>query len=280
MTTRRNFIKTLSAATALTMLSPTELIAMPKNKYIGIQLYTIREKLKEDFDGTIKKIAKIGFNSIETAGYSEGKFYGYSPKDFLNYTKDLGLKALSSHADVQWNNIDQMIDHTLEAGMEYLVKPWLNSDQRKSIDDYKKRAEEFNKIGEKCKKSGLRFAYHNHAFEFESINGQIPYDVLLNNTEADLLTMQLDTYWMIYGGYQPLDYFKKYPGRFELLHIKDMDDTDKRESTEIGMGIIDFPEIFAANKKSGMKYFFLEQEAFKMDVFKSLEISYAYLRAL
>ncbi len=280
MTTRRNFIKTLSAATALTMLSPTELIAMPKSKYIGIQLYTIREKLKEDFDGTIKKIAKIGFNSIETAGYSEGKFYGYSPKDFLNYTKDLGLKALSSHADVQWNNIDQMIDHTLEAGMEYLVKPWLNSDQRKSIDDYKKRAEEFNKIGEKCKKSGLRFAYHNHAFEFESINGQIPYDVLLNNTEADLLTMQLDTYWMIYGGYQPLDYFKKYPGRFELLHIKDMDDTDKRESTEIGMGIIDFPEIFAANKKSGMKYFFLEQEAFKMDVFKSLEISYAYLRAL
>ncbi len=280
MTTRRNFIKTLSAATALTMLSPTELIAMPKNKYIGIQLYTIREKLKEDFDGTIKKIAKIGFNSIETAGYSEGKFYGYSPKDFLNYTKDLGLKALSSHADVQWNNIDQMIDHTLEAGMEYLVKPWLNSDQRKSIDDYKKRAEEFNKIGEKCKKSGLRFAYHNHAFEFENINGQIPYDVLLNNTEADLLTMQLDTYWMIYGGYQPLDYFNKYPGRFELLHIKDMDDTDKRESTEIGMGIIDFPEIFAANKKSGMKYFFLEQEAFKMDVFKSLEISYAYLRAL
>ncbi len=280
MTTRRNFIKTLSAATALTMLSPTELIAMPKNKYIGIQLYTIREKLKEDFDGTIKKIAKIGFNSIETAGYSEGKFYGYSPKDFLKYTNDIGLKALSSHADVQWNNIDQMIDHTLEAGMEYLVKPWLNSDQRKSIDDYKKRAEEFNKIGEKCKKAGLRFAYHNHAFEFESINGQIPYDVLLNNTEADLLTMQLDTYWMIYGGYQPLDYFNKYPGRFELLHIKDMDDTDKRESTEIGMGIIDFPEIFAANKKSGMKYFFLEQEAFKMDVFKSLEISYAYLRAL
>ena len=280
MTTRRNFIKTLSAATALTMLTPKALMAIPKNKYIGIQLYTIREKLKEDFDGTMKKIAKIGFNSIETAGYSEGEFYGFSPKDFLKYSSDLGLKALSSHADVQWNTIDQMIEHTLEAGMEYLVKPWLSSDQRKNIDDYKKLADEFNKIGEKCKKSGLRFAYHNHAFEFENIDGQIPYDVLLENTEAEFLTMQLDTYWMIYGGYQPLDYFKKYPGRFELLHIKDMDDTEKRESTEIGKGIIDFPEIFSAHKKSGMKYFFLEQEAFKMDAFDSLSLSYAYLRTL
>ena len=280
MTTRRDFIKTLSAATALTMLTPTALMAMPKNKYIGIQLYTIREKLKEDFNATMKKIADIGYNSIETAAYSDGKFYGYSPKDFLKYSSDLGLKALSSHADVQWNTIDQMIDHTLEAGMEYLVKPWISSDQRKSIDDYKKLADEFNKIGEKCKKSGLRFAYHNHAFEFENIDGQIPYDMLLENTEAELLTMQLDTYWMIYGGYQPLDYFKKYPGRFELLHIKDMDDTKKRESTEIGKGIIDFPEIFAAHKKSGMKYFFLEQEAFKMDVFESLSLSYAYLKTL
>jgi len=270
----------MTAATALTMVSPTELFAMKKKKYIGIQLYTIRERLKKDFVGTMMKVADIGFNSVETAGYHERKFYGYSPKDFRIFTQDLGLQALSSHANIQLKNIQETIDDTLEAGMEYLVKPWLDKSKFQSIDTYKKLAEEFNIIGEKCKASGLRFAYHNHAFEFKSIEGQLPYDVLLNNTDPDLMCMQLDTYWMIYGGYQPLDYFKKHPGRFELLHIKDMDNTSKKESTEIGQGIIDFPEIFDAQKLSGMKYFFLEQEAFKMDEFKSLAISFNYLKTL
>ena len=278
MTTRRIFIKTVSAATALSMISPFEIFAMNKKKFIGIQLYTIREDLKKDFEGTLKKIAKIGFNAVETAGYSDRKFYGFEPKKFKKYTEKLGLVAQSSHTDVKLKNLDQIIDDTLEAGMEYVVQPSVSSDRRKSIDDYKKLADEFNVIGEKCNKSGLRFAYHNHAFEFEKMDGQIPYDVLLNNTQTDFLTMQLDTYWMVYGGYQPIDYFNKYPGRFELLHIKDMDNTEKRESTEIGKGIIDFQEIFKANKKSGMKYFYLEQEEFKMPVFKSLAISYNYLK--
>jgi len=280
MTTRRTFLKTMSAATALSIVSPTELFAMKKKKYIGIQLYTIRERLKKDFVGTMMKVADIGYTSVETAGYNDKKFYGYSPKDFKIFTRDLGLQALSSHANIELKNIDQTIDDTLEAGMEYLVKPWLDSSKYQTIDTYKKLADEFNIIGEKCNASGLRFAYHNHAFEFNEIENQLPYDVLLANTQADLMCMQLDTYWMIYGGYQPLDYFKKYPGRFELFHIKDMDDTPERESTEIGTGIINFQEIFEAQKLSGMKYFFLEQEAFKMDEFKSLAISFNYLKTL
>ncbi|RLD66762.1 MAG: sugar phosphate isomerase/epimerase [Bacteroidetes bacterium] len=278
MTTRRNFIKTVSAATALSIVSPLDLFANEKKKYIGIQLYTIREELNKNFVATMEKIADIGFNAVETAGYSNRKFYGYTPKDFKTFTKQLGINAQSSHANVQLENLDQMIDDTLEAGMEYLVKPSIGGDRRKTIDDYKKVAEEFNKIGEKCNKSGLGFAYHNHAFEFKKMKKQIPYNILLDNTEADYLTMQLDTYWMVYGGYQPIDYFNKYPGRFELLHIKDMDNTKKRESTEIGKGIIDFKEIFAANKKSGMKYFYLEQESFKMPVFESLKVSCNYLK--
>ncbi|MEN8120677.1 MAG: sugar phosphate isomerase/epimerase [Bacteroidota bacterium] len=278
MTTRRNFIKATSAATALSMISPFELFAMKKNKFIGIQLYTIREELKKDFEGTLKKIAKTGYNAVETAGYGDRKFYDFKPKEFKKYTKKIGLKAQSSHANVQLKNLDHMIEDTLEAGMEYLVQPFISKEKRKSIDDYKKLAEEFNKIGEKCSKSGLRFAYHNHAFEFEKMDGQIPYDVLLNNTEPNYVTMQLDTYWMVYGGYNPLDYFNKYPGRFELLHIKDMDNTKKRESTEIGKGIIDFKEIFKATEKSGMKYYYLEQESFKMPVFESLALSYDYLK--
>ncbi|RLD74832.1 MAG: sugar phosphate isomerase/epimerase [Bacteroidetes bacterium] len=278
MTTRRNFIKTVSAASALSLVSPFEMFANTQKQYIGIQLYTIRKVLGEDFEGTLQKIAEIGYNSVETAGYSNRKFYGYKPKDFKKFTKKLGIRPLSSHTDVKLKNLDQIIDDSLEAGMKYIVQPSISRDRRKSIDDYKKLADEFNVIGEKCNKSGLRFAYHNHAFEFEKIDGQIPYDILLQNTNKDYFTMQLDTYWMVYGGYQPIDYFNKYPGRFGLLHIKDMDNTEKRESTEIGKGIIDFKEIFEAKAKSGMKYYFLEQESFKMPVFESLAISYNYLK--
>ena len=278
MTTRRNFIKTVSATTALTLVSPLDLLASVKAKYIGIQLYTIRKELNNDFSATLNKIAKIGFNAIETAGYSDRKFYGYKPKEFKKFTNSIGLKAQSSHANVQMENINQIIDDTLEAGMEYLVKPSISSNNRKTIDDYKKIAEDFNKIGEECTKSGLRFAYHNHAFEFKEMNGQLPYNILLDYTESNFVSMQLDTYWMVYGGYQPIDYFNKYPGRFELLHIKDMDNTDKRESTEIGKGIIDFQKIFEANNKSGMKYYFLEQESFKIPVFESLAISCNFLK--
>jgi len=280
MKTRREFITSLAAASALSLVSPSKLFAKTKNKYIGIQLYTIREKLKEDFLGSLEEIADIGYNSIETAGYQNGKFYGYPPKEFLKLTKKVGLKALSSHADIQKDSLQKTIDDTLEAGMEYLVKPWLSPDKRKTIDDYIRLAEDFNKIGEQCNQSGLRFAYHNHAFEFEKTDGQIPYDILLENTEAHLLTMQLDTYWMVYGGMQPIDYFKRYPHRFELLHIKDMDDSKDRESTEIGSGIIDFPAIFDAQKQSGMKYFFVEQESFKMPEFESLAKSCDYLKNL
>lgn len=278
MTTRRNFIKTVSAATALSMVSPFDIFANTNKKYIGIQLYTIRKVLNEDFEGTMRKIGEIGFNSIETAGYNKRKFYGYKPKAFKKLAKDMGLKAMSSHAGVKMNTLDHTIEDTLEAGMKYLVLPSVSHDRRKSIDDYKKLAEEFNVIGDKCNKSGLRFAYHNHSSEFENMDGQVPYDVLLKNTEKDYVTMELDTYWMVRGGYQPTDYFNKFPGRFELLHIKDMDATDSKKTTEIGNGTIDFKAIFAANNISGMKYYFLEQESFTMNEFKSLAISYEYLK--
>lgn len=279
MTTRRNFIKKTSAAAAtLALIQPTNIFDLIKNNQIGIQLYTIRKELEKDFNGTLVKIAKIGFNTIETAGYSDRTFYGYEPKAFKKYTKDIGLKTLSSHANVQLDKLDYIIEDHLNAGMKYLVKPSINHERRKSIDGYKKVAEEFNIIGEKCKKSGLRFGYHNHSSEFKELEGQIPYDVLLDNTDPDYLTMQLDTYWIVRSGNDPLEYFKKYPGRFELLHIKDMEKGGEKDSTEIGSGVIDFKQIFAENKLSGVKHYFLEQESFKMPVFESLAISYAYLK--
>ena len=228
----------------------------------------------------MQKIADIGYNAIEAAGYANGKFYGYPPKEYKKITEDIGLIPQSSHTMVNIENIDKVIEDTLEAGMSYIVLPYLSEDKRRTLDEYKMTAEEFNKIGERCKSSGLQFAYHNHAFEFDKMDGIIPYDILLEQTDPEFVTMQLDLYWMVFGGYEPIDYFGKYPDRFVLWHVKDMDNTEKRESTEIGKGIIDFKKIFADKERAGMKYFYVEQESFKIPPFESIAISYNYLNNL
>jgi sugar phosphate isomerase/epimerase len=277
MITRRTFVKSISATLVASMVFPLRLTAIPTGKIIGIQLYTLRDQVKENFKGTLQKIADIGYNAVEAAGYADRKFYGYAPKEYKKIAEEKGLIPQSSHSGISLDNVDQVIDDTLEAGMSYIVLPYLAQDKRKTIDDYKKLAEEFNRIGERCKMSGLRFGYHNHAFEFEKMDGIIPYDIMLEQTEPEFVTMQLDLYWMVYGGYDPLDYFEKYPGRFELWHVKDMDHTEKRECTEIGQGIIDFKKIFAAKDKAGMKYYYVEQETFKIPPFESIRISFNYL---
>jgi sugar phosphate isomerase/epimerase len=249
-------------------------------KYIGIQLYTLHEQVKEDFMGSLRKISRIGYNSIEAAGYSDGKFYGYLPKEYKKIIIDQGMVPVSSHASVNTLDAQRVIDDTLEAGHKYLVLPSIPAAQRISLDHYRKIAEQFNEIGEACNASGLKFGYHNHAFEFESLEGSIPYEVLLDETQPELVTMQLDFYWMVYGGGNPMDYFVRYPGRFGLWHVKDMDNKINKESTEIGNGIIDWPNIFMEKKMTGMEFFFLEQEHFKMDAFKSIEKSYQYLANL
>lgn len=280
MITRRKFIQGTSAAVLASMAFPKSLIAMPENKIIGIQLYTIRDLVNADLKGTLEKLAKIGYKTIEAAGYSEGRFYGMPAGDYKNFVSDLGLIPISSHAGFNLENAQQVIDDHVEAGITYLVVPSIPAEKRQSMDDYKKLADEFNKIGELCKKSGLTFGYHNHAFEFEQMDGRVPYDVLLGFTESELVTMQLDTYWMIYGGSNPKDYFKRYPGRFKLWHVKDMDNTEKRESTEIGSGIIDFNELFKMKEKAGLEYYFVEQEEFKMDPVDSITKSFNYLNSL
>ena len=280
MITRRTFVKGISATVAASMVLPLRLSAFTPKKIIGIQLYTLRNQVKDDFTGTLQKIADIGYNAIEAAGYANGKFYGYPPKEYKKFIEDIGLIPQSSHTMVNIENIDKVIEDTLEAGMSYIVLPYLSEDKRKTIDEYKKTAEEFNKIGERCRSSGLQFAYHNHAFEFEKMDGIIPYDILLEQTDPEFVTMQLDLYWMVYGGYEPIDYFGKYPGRFGLWHVKDMDNTEKRESTEVGKGIIDFEKIFADKERAGMKYFYVEQESFKIPPFESIAISYNYLNNL
>ena len=280
MINRRTFVKTMSAGVAASLILPGELMAFPPNKIIGIQLYTLHKQMNADPMDTINQVAKIGYNAIETAGYGERKFYGFAPQEFKAIVQDLGIIPQSSHAGVNIENIDEVIEDTVMAGMSYLVLPSLDKNRRNTLDDYKKIAEEFNVMGEKCKEAGLKFAYHNHAFEFEMIDDEIPYDILLSTTNPELVTMQLDLYWIIYAAADPLEYFNKFPGRFELFHVKDMSSAESMESTEIGEGTIDFKTIFAEKEKAGMKYFYLEQESFTMDPFDSIAISYEYLKNL
>ena len=280
MINRRTFVKGLTASVVASMILPAKLNAIPLKKTIGIQLYTLRDLINEDFESTLKSIAQIGYTSVEAAGYSDGKFYKFSPKEYKKIITENGLISISTHTAIDPKNAQLVIDNSLEAGMSYIVLPSISKELRNTIDNYKKLADKFNIIGELCKNAGIAFAYHNHAYEFEAMEGVIPYNILLERTEPELVSFQLDTYWIVYGGYDPVTYFKTYPGRFNLWHIKDMDATPKRESTEIGQGTIDFKAIFASKEIAGMKYYFVEQESFNMPLLESVKISFDYLNNL
>lgn len=281
MIKRRTFVKTISTGIAASLFLPVKLMAFnPSKSIVGIQLYTLHKQMKEDALGTMNKVAEIGYNAIETAGYSDRKFYGFAPEEFKTIVENMGMVPQSSHAGVNLENIDETIEDTVNAGMSYLVLPSLDKSKRNTLDSYPRVADEFNQMGEKCKDAGLTFAYHNHAFEFEMLEEKVPYDILLKNTDPELVTMQLDLYWIVYAGKDPIEYFNRFPGRFELFHVKDMSRAASMESTEIGEGSIDFKAIFAEKAKAGMKCFYLEQESFEMDPFASISISYDYLKNL
>ncbi len=270
----------MAASGTMVALNPAELFALPEVKEIGIQLYSIRDLVENELPGSLQKLAAIGYRTIETAHYQDGKFYGMNPAAFKELVESTGLRALSSHSSLSLDNIESAVEDAVKAGMKYLVLPSIPADRRKTIDDYKTIAGELNQMGEVCRMAGLILGYHNHAFEFEKIDDQIPYDVLLENTDAELVTMQIDTYWIHYGGYSSEEYFKKFPGRFKMWHIKDMVDGEGKESTEIGSGILDFQSIYKLRKKAGMECMIVEQEHFEMDPWESLAISWKYLNNL
>lgn len=272
---RRNFLKTSSALAATGLLSYIPTFAAPE-KSIGVQLYTVRKEINKDLVGTLKKVAEIGYTSIETAGYKDGKFYGLSPMEFKSMANDLGLKVLSSHNGIRPELVEQIVEDNASLGVEYTVLPYLGNTQRKTLDDYKKLTETFNSYGEVCNKAGIKFAYHNHAFEFDVMDGKTPYDVLLEGTDPELVKFEMDLYWLKKAGKDPLDYFEKYPGRFTMWHVKDLEPSSGKY-TEVGSGNINFKEIFNNAPKSGMQYFFVELDNSERPALESIKISYDYL---
>lgn len=275
MVSRRDFLKKAGIAAAATAFLPSMDFKTSDIK-TGLILYTVRNEMMKDPDGTLKAVAEMGYNWVEAANYSNGSFYNQKPADFRKKVESYGLKFFSSHSGVNAANIDKAVADAAEAGLKYLVLPSLPGAWGKSLDGYKEAADFFNLAGEKCKKAGMKFSFHNHWTEFKKIDDHIPYDLLVTRTDPKLVTFELDLCWITAGDQSAVEYINKYPGRYELFHMKDMS-ADKKDAT-MGEGTIDFKPIFALTKKAGMKYFFVEQDNCKTHTpLESAKISRDYL---
>jgi sugar phosphate isomerase/epimerase len=291
MQNRREFLK-ISAAGSVSMMLLGSAIgisggAVDRKKFgVGLQLYTVRDAMSADLMGTLKKISDLGYKNLELAGYSKGKFYGHSPAEFKKIANDLGMVALSSHSAVEAAGITSdtakiMADAHAALGVKYCIQPWIEPADR-NIEKYKKMIGDWNKVGKIMKGVGIQFGYHNHNFEFATINGVVPYfDVFLPEMDKDLITMELDLFWAAKAGQDPVAMFNKYPGRFQLLHFKDMRtnqppffDVIKDDICSVGAGVIDFKKILESKKVAGLKYTFVEDDnQGNGKPFEALEIS-------
>jgi sugar phosphate isomerase/epimerase len=281
MIDRRRFVKTLGAATgalAVGLPSVSALAEEPMEDLdrIGLQLYTVRDDMKKDFEGTLKNVAGIGYKQVEFAGY-----FDHSPADVRAILKRYHLDAPSSHIGtphVLEKDFDKIIDAAKTIGHKYLIVAYIEEKDRTPLDNYRKFADLFNTAGEQAKKAGLRLGYHNHDFEFKPIEGQLPYDLMLQRTDPKLVAFEMDLFWVTKGGKNPLDYFARYPGRFEAVHVKDMDAGGGM--VDVGKGKIDFAHIFAQRKKAGIRYYFVEHDNPSPSAIESVRSSYNYLEKL
>jgi len=253
-----------------------DLLASPGlSKKTGLALYTIRDAMGKNPTAALTEAAAIGYDWVEAADHKDGKFYGLAPKEFGKLVKKVGMVPLSSHSHVLPDTYEQMIDDAAEAEMKYIMLPSLPHDWSGTIDGYQRASEFFNKAGEKCRKAGISFGFHNHQAEFQEINGRVPYDVLLENTDPKLVTFELDIAWITAAGKDPIAYFRKYPGRFQVWHMKDL--SPEKQDATLGEGIIDFKPILAEAKTAGMKYWFLEQDNCRTHTpMESIAISRSY----
>lgn len=267
---RRDFLKTTTLAAAGAAIMPRIPLSIPTVQHLGIQLWSVREDMKNDTAGTVKALAKMGYKEVEGFGYSDGKMFGLPIKEFIKLLKDNGITMPSSHVMFDSKAYDagtksltdaakKSIDDAAAVGQQYIVCPYMADPDRLIID---KMVPVYQAAAEYAQKAGVRFGYHNHDFEFEKKgpDGRLIIEWLLHEIDPKLMTLEMDIYWVKFAKYNPLDWFKIYPGRWELCHAKDMAATDKRESIEVGDGVIDFNEIFRQSKTAGLKYYIVELE--------------------
>jgi sugar phosphate isomerase/epimerase len=242
----------------------------------GLQLYSVRDKLSEDFFGTLKKLGDIGYKAFEFAGY-----YDRSAEEIKKFLDDNGLRAVSSHVPIQLleSNPEKEFEFARKLGMEYVVCPFLPKENWENADYYRKVANLFNELGEKAKKYGLKFGYHNHSFEFIILNdGTTGFDILIENTEPELVFFEPDVYWIKYAGYEPSEFIEdRLKNRIEIVHLKDMRGDETKEMTELGTGIIDFKKVVETTQKLGAKWYIIEQDRSSLDSLESVKISFDFI---
>jgi sugar phosphate isomerase/epimerase len=263
---RREFLKlagTFASGAALTGVAGqlagcgTSSKLSGKNNTFGLQLYTLRQDLPKDAKGVLKQVASFGYKQLEGFEGPKGIYWGMTNVEFKRYMDDLGMQMVSSHCN--WKqDLEKKADEAAAIVMKYLMCPSLGA--QKTIDLYKKAADDFNKAGQICKDRGIKFAYHNHDYSFKQLEGQYPQDILMQNSDKDLVDFELDMYWIVASGQDANAWFQKYPNRFKLGHVKDR---GGKETTTLGKGNIDYPSLLKTAQKGGMEYFIVEQEQYE-----------------
>jgi sugar phosphate isomerase/epimerase len=280
-TSRRTFLKTSAAAAAVTSVAPRHLSAAPLALPIGLQLYSVRELLPKDFEGTLHQLAAAGYVEVEAAGY-----YNRTAKEFRHAMDQAGLRCTSTHHAMEplRAHLDELIEYAHDLGLAYIVCPWPTRpgkpEGKLNLDDWRWVAGELNRIGEKVKAAGMTFGYHNHGPEFGNEGGVVFYDELLRLTDPKLVVFEMDCGWVFAAGRNPIEYLSKTPERFPLLHVKDMARNAKGEfaSAVLGRGAMDYAPILRA--ATGLKHYYIEQEEFTIDTMEALRQDADYMRKL
>lgn len=287
---RRDFIaRTGLGLGALAVSSVPRLAADPYGLPIGLQLYTVRDHIEKDMAGTFRRVAEIGYKDVEIGGTFD--FYGKRPAELKRMLHDSGLRPLSTHftGEQLKLHLEKCIVDSRECGISYIGLASLDDQDRKSLDAIKRDADWFNQVGEAVRKAGCHFFYHGHNFDYASVDGVIEYDELLRRTDPKLVSFQLDCFWCVRAGKDPVDYFHRFPGRFLQLHIKDLKpgfppstggDDRPGAFTEVGQGIIDWHRIFKAARQGGLLHYYVEQDECDRDSLESAKMSYEYLHKL
>jgi sugar phosphate isomerase/epimerase len=274
---RRSFLSTCGAAllgAACSRAGNTQ--PGQRLERIGVQLYTVRRDLARDFEGTLTRVAEIGYREVEFAGY-----HGKTPAEVRALLARLRLAAPASHVSLAEfrRESGSVIAAATEVGHRYLVVPWIDVAERRSVDDYRRIAEEMNRIGERVRAAGMQLGYHNHDFELVPIEGSVPLDVLIERTDPSLVVLELDLYWATKAGADPLTYFSRYPGRVQLVHVKDSAGAPEHRMVDVGQGSIDFARIFARREQAGIRHAFVEHDD-PADPLATLRTSYEHLAQL
>jgi len=299
---RRTFLEGATAVTAATLFANRLGWAAEGHKidkdHIGVQLYTVRFAIEKDFDGSLAKVAQAGYKKVELAGFSfdDGQvhYFKKAPQELHSALDHHGLDPVSTHLNYKFLSpeiLPKVLDASKLLGHKYIVCPWVEEEVRTAPDSWKGVCGTFNRVGEASKKAGFQFAYHNHWFEFLPVNGKLPYDILLEGCDPNLVKMEMDLCWITAAGSDPLKYFERYPGRFPLVHVKDLKTLphitsggpqnfgDTTDLTEVGSGIIDWKKIFAHSEQAGIDYYIVEHDHPKQP-FESIKTSYEYLSKL